>query len=122
MEDDVPEELKRERNQVLLKLQERISREIYRQRIGGLEEVLVEGPSKSDPTRLTGRNRAQQIVVFPGRPSDGLEGKLARVRITAATPLTLIGEREAPSSASEPRAERRFVPLEELGTLRPIGI
>src|SRR6185436_11188219 len=66
--DDVSEDLKRERNQVLLTLQERISREIYRESIGKSEEVLVEGPSKHDHTRLTGRNRAQQIVVFPSRP------------------------------------------------------
>ncbi len=96
MADDVPNGVKQERNQVLLKLQERISDEIYRGRIGGVEEVLVEGVSKRDATRLTGRNRANQIVVFPGGESEGLAGKLVEVRITGATPLTLMGERVAP--------------------------
>jgi len=51
--------------------------------------VLVEGPSKSDRTRLAGRARANHIVVFAGPKS--LIGKLARVRIESSTPLTLFG-------------------------------
>jgi tRNA-2-methylthio-N6-dimethylallyladenosine synthase len=97
--DDVPEAVKRERNQVLLRLQARISAEINAARVGQVEEVLVEGPSKLDPGRLTGRNRAHQIVVFPGSAAEGLAGKFVPVRITAATPLVLAGERAGPGTA-----------------------
>ena len=91
-----PEPVKRERNAALLAAQERISGELNAARVGSVEEVLVEGVSKNDPSRLTGRTRGNSIVVFPGAPSDGLEGKLVDARIVASTPLTLIGER-APS-------------------------
>jgi tRNA-2-methylthio-N6-dimethylallyladenosine synthase len=91
--DDVPEEIKRERNQALLKLQAQHSAAILRARIGGIERVLVEGPSKLDRTRLTGRTRANHIVVFPGRAVDGSAGSTVPVRITDATALVLVGER-----------------------------
>jgi tRNA-2-methylthio-N6-dimethylallyladenosine synthase len=94
--DDVPDAVKRERNQVLLGLQHRISLELHRERIGTVEEVLVEGPSKLDPKRLTGRSRGHRIVVFPGSAVEGLVGKLVPVRITDATALVLIGERAGP--------------------------
>jgi tRNA-2-methylthio-N6-dimethylallyladenosine synthase len=100
MEDDVPERVKRERNAALLGAQERISGELNAARVGSVEEVLVEGVSKNDPSRLTGRTRGNSIVVFPGAPSDGLEGKLADVKIVASTPLTLIGERAASGGIS----------------------
>ncbi|MBN1441596.1 MAG: TRAM domain-containing protein, partial [Planctomycetes bacterium] len=92
-EDDVPVETKRERNQILLELQKRISLEIHRQAVGQVEEVLVDGPSKLDPERWSGRNRRHQIVVFPVRPGEDLAGKMGPVRIAEATALTLIGER-----------------------------
>jgi len=114
MPDDVPEEVKKERNRILLELQERLSGEIYRERVGAVEEVLVEGPSRNDPSRLTGRNRANQIVVFPGRPAQGLEGRLVRVRVTSATPLTLIGERLEAAGAEKAPEQNRFVPLKDL--------
>ncbi len=94
--DDVPEEVKRERNQILLKLQQKISGEINTERIGLTEEVLVEGPSKFDAARLTGRNRANQIVVFPGKVDESLVGKLVPVLIQEAKPLVLVGERVGP--------------------------
>ena len=94
--DDVPEEVKRERNQILLELMRRISGETLRERIGRVEEVLVEGPSKMDATRLTGRNRANQIVVFPAQNEDNLLGKLVPVKILDSTALVLVGERVGP--------------------------
>ena len=94
--DDVPEQVKKERNQRVLAVVERHAREIYRERIGRVEEALVEGPSKRDGNRLTGRNRRHQIVVFPGRIDEALAGKLAAVRITDATNVVLVGERVGP--------------------------
>jgi tRNA-2-methylthio-N6-dimethylallyladenosine synthase len=89
--DDVPEEVKRERNQVLLRIQERHSLAINQRMIGRRYEVLAEGPSKRDPGRLTGRTRTNHIVVFPG--GEELAGRLETVEIHRATPLTLIGAR-----------------------------
>jgi tRNA-2-methylthio-N6-dimethylallyladenosine synthase len=94
--DDVPDDVKRERNQILLALERRIAAEIHRDREGSVDEVLVEGPSKLDPARLTGRSRANQIVVFPGRREERLDGKLVPVKISSSTPLVLIGERVGP--------------------------
>ncbi len=95
--DDVPEEVKRERHQRLLQTVERIAREIYAERIGHVEEVLVEGVSKLDPTRLCGRNRRHQIVVFPGSESEGVIGQRVDVRIREATNVVLVGERVDPA-------------------------
>jgi tRNA-2-methylthio-N6-dimethylallyladenosine synthase len=95
-EDSVPEAVKRERNQAVLELQERISRDVYRSRVGNIEEVLVEGVSKHDAGRLTGRNRRHQIVVFPGTLGEGLAGRLVPVRVVDSTALVLIGERIGP--------------------------
>ncbi|MDD5557929.1 MAG: tRNA (N6-isopentenyl adenosine(37)-C2)-methylthiotransferase MiaB [bacterium] len=78
-----------ERHARMLDLQSRIGLERNRERIGGTEEVLVEGPSARDPRRLFGRSRTNRRVVFEG---DGaLIGTLACATIRDATPLTLIG-------------------------------
>ena len=87
--DDVPEEEKKRRNQVLLDVQERISLDFNRRRIGTTMEILVEGPSKRDPRRQTGRTDTHQIVNFEaGRD---LAGSFATVDITGATALALTG-------------------------------
>jgi tRNA-2-methylthio-N6-dimethylallyladenosine synthase len=90
MPDDVPEDVKKARHQQLLHAQERISLEKNRARIGQKEEVPVEGPSKLDPGRLTGRSRSFRLVHFPG--AQELAGRYASVRITGATGLALTGE------------------------------
>ncbi|HLF70147.1 MAG TPA: TRAM domain-containing protein, partial [Actinomycetota bacterium] len=52
-------------------------------------EVLVEGPSKKDPTRLTGRTRSNKVVHFPG----DVDGSMFRdVLINSAAPHFLEGE------------------------------
>jgi tRNA-2-methylthio-N6-dimethylallyladenosine synthase len=88
--DDVPDAVKRERNQGLLAAQEEADRERRSALVGRTVEVLAEGPSKSDPSRLSGRTRQNDIAVFAGVPD--LAGTLCRVRVTGATPLTLFGE------------------------------
>ncbi|MEM7262511.1 MAG: tRNA (N6-isopentenyl adenosine(37)-C2)-methylthiotransferase MiaB [Planctomycetota bacterium] len=97
-EDNIPDDVKRERNQALLDLQLQIGAEIRAGQVGSTAEVLVEGPSKHDPNRWAGRNRRHQIVVFPARQLPGnqreeLAGELVNVKITESTALTLIGER-----------------------------
>ena len=49
----------------------------------------VEGPSRTDPTRLRGRSRHNKVVNFDGL---GVPGELVEVQITAATSQTLTGE------------------------------
>jgi len=89
LEDNVPDEAKRERNQVLLKTQEQINTEEHAKLVGTEVEVLAEGPSRKDPTRWTGRTRDNRIVTFPGE--DATPGQLVPVRIATYTPLTLFG-------------------------------
>ena len=88
--DPVPRDEKARRNQVLLEEQKQISLRKNRARVGSEVDVLVEGISKRDPAKWTGRTDRNLIVCFPaGRD---LTGRLARVRLTDCTPLTLFGE------------------------------
>lgn len=88
--DDVPVEVKKSRNQRLLALQERISLEKNQERVGHTEHVLVEGTSKTNRERLTGRSETFRLVHFPG--DESLIGRILDVRITGATALSLQGE------------------------------
>jgi len=87
--DDVPEDEKKRRNQVLLDLQERQSLAHNRQLVGRTVEILGEGPSKRDALRQTGRTDTNQIVNFDaGRD---LAGRFVAVEITGAGPHALSG-------------------------------
>lgn len=89
MPDDVPEEEKRRRNQALLDAQDRITLEKNRARVGQKLEVLVEGPSKTNPARQTGRTDTHQVVNFDaGRD---LRGRFVEVEITHAAAHSLAG-------------------------------
>jgi len=90
LKDDVPDETKRARNLKLLELQKKISLEENTKMIGKKVDVLVEGASKSDLNRLSGRTRQNHIVVFNG--SQEFVGKLAGVVIHEVTDLTLFGK------------------------------
>jgi tRNA-2-methylthio-N6-dimethylallyladenosine synthase len=89
--DDVPWEEKRRRNSALLEIQATINLEENRKFIGQEAEVLVEGPSRRDAARLTGRLRTNHIVVFEG--PETLAGELVRVRVESVSALTLSGIR-----------------------------
>jgi tRNA-2-methylthio-N6-dimethylallyladenosine synthase len=84
----VSDEVKRERIEQLVEVVQRIARERNRERIGRVEEVLVEGPSRTDPTVLRGRTRRNVTVNFAGSSAPG---ELADVRIEGATSTTLRG-------------------------------
>lgn len=96
--DDVPDEVKRHRNNELLALQNQISEEDNRRFAGSTVEVLVEGPSKKagkwnkegDVLQLTGRTNCDRIVVFEG--TRRLIGEILPVAIHDCTAHTLIGE------------------------------
>lgn len=92
MEDQIPLDVKKRRLQKLMSVQNQESLEWRQHMIGTRVEVLVEGPSKTNSQRLTGRTRGNELVVFKGE----LEtvGSLVQVRIHEAGSWTLIGEVE----------------------------
>jgi tRNA-2-methylthio-N6-dimethylallyladenosine synthase len=92
MDGQVPDEVKRERIERLVEVVQRIAAERNAGRIGRLEEVLVEGPSRTDPTLLRGRTRRNTTVNFSGSAQ---VGELVRVRIEHATSTTLRGTQAA---------------------------
>ena len=88
MPEQVPEELRRERVDRLIEAVQRIALERNRARVGRAEEVLVEGPSRTDPAVLRGRTRRNTTVNFRGTCK---AGELVAVRIEDATSMTLRG-------------------------------
>ena len=88
MTDQIPDEVKRERIERLVELVQRIAAERNESRVGLIEEVLVEGPSRTDPSYLRGRTRRNTTVNFVG---DAQAGELVDVRIERATSTTLGG-------------------------------
>jgi len=84
--EEVSEEVKEERNRELLQLLTRRAKQKAKQRVGSLVEILVEGPSKTKESRLTGRSRQNRPVIFEG--GDRHVGQLLTVRITESTGFT----------------------------------
>ena len=91
--DQLPEEVKSDRLQRLMALQNEIAVEENRKLEGSTIEILVEGPSKKDPSRLTGRGRCGRLAHFAS--SQDLAGRLARVRINKAFVWGFQGDLEA---------------------------
>ncbi len=109
-EDDVPEEVKRRRNNELLAVQNQISAEDSEKLVGNEVEILVEGTSKNaekvptigenltfdlpenldEVVQLTGRTPCDRIVVFDGPRR--LIGSMKTVKIIKSSPFTLFGE------------------------------
>jgi tRNA-2-methylthio-N6-dimethylallyladenosine synthase len=92
MPDQVPDEVKHERLERLVDVVQRVAGERNAERVGGVEEVLVEGPSRTDPSRLRGRTRRNTTVNFRG---DARPGELVRVEIDGASSTTLSGRQAA---------------------------
>jgi tRNA-2-methylthio-N6-dimethylallyladenosine synthase len=88
MEAQVPEELKQERIERLVEIVHRVAEERNRTRIGRVEEVLAEGPSRTDPSVRRGRTRRNTTVNFTGAAQPG---DLVFVKIVDATSTTLRG-------------------------------
>ncbi len=86
--DQVPHEVKIERMERLVELTQRVAHERNQARVGHLEEVLVEGPSRTDPAVLRGRTRRNTTVNFRG---DAVAGDFAEVLVESATSMTLRG-------------------------------
>jgi tRNA-2-methylthio-N6-dimethylallyladenosine synthase len=96
-DDQVSHAVKRERMERLVDLVQRRARERAERFVGRTMEVLVEGPSRTDPTRLRGRTRHNKTVNFDGTAEPG---DLVEVEISAATSQTLSGSERLLSRAA----------------------
>jgi tRNA-2-methylthio-N6-dimethylallyladenosine synthase len=94
--EQVPHAVKRERMERLVEAVQRRARERAQRFVGRTMEVLVEGPSRTDATRLRGRTRHNKAVNFEGTAEPG---ELAEVEITAASSQTLSGHERLLSRA-----------------------
>src|SRR5439155_20726441 len=82
MAEQIPEDVKRDRIERLVDVVQHVAHVRNEERVGGLEEVLVEGPSRTDPSLLRGRTRRNTTVNFTGAAQPG---ELVGVRIEGAT-------------------------------------
>jgi tRNA-2-methylthio-N6-dimethylallyladenosine synthase len=120
--DDVPEDVKRRRNQALLAAQQQVSMQVNRELVGRTVEVMVEGESKlvsrqaaslskvelgwergsaeiaRRRTQMIGRTRGDQVVCFDADSS--LKGRLLRVQITEARNMTLFARLLEPAAGA----------------------
>jgi tRNA-2-methylthio-N6-dimethylallyladenosine synthase len=92
MPEQVPEEVKAERIERLIEVVQSLAARRNAERVGRIEQVLVEGPSRTDPAVLRGRTRRNTTVNFSG---DAEPGALVDVRIEGSTSTTLRGTQAA---------------------------
>jgi len=96
MTEQIPEEVKRDRIERLVEVVQRVAATRNLERVGRVEEVLVESPSRTDPNLLRGRTRRNTTVNFSGAAA---AGDLVDVRIEDATSTTLRGVQAVPVAA-----------------------
>jgi tRNA-2-methylthio-N6-dimethylallyladenosine synthase len=92
MPDQVPDEVKHERIERLVDVVQGVAADRNAHRVGMVEQVLVEGTSRTDSSLLRGRTRRNTTVNFAGSAA---AGELVPVRITTSTSTTLQGSQEA---------------------------
>jgi tRNA-2-methylthio-N6-dimethylallyladenosine synthase len=95
--DQVPDDVKRDRIERLVEVVQRVAAERNATRVGRVEEVLVEGASRTDDSLLRGRTRRNTTVNFTG---DARPGDLVDVRIERGTSTTLAGAQTAAVAAA----------------------
>jgi tRNA-2-methylthio-N6-dimethylallyladenosine synthase len=95
--DQVPHEVKVRRLERLVEVIQRRAHERAQRFVGRTLEVLVEGPSRTDPSRLRGRTTHNKVVNFDGLAA---RGELVQVQISAATSQTLSGHESILSRAA----------------------
>ena len=88
--DDIPLEVKDERLQRLIEVQEEVTQELRQKRLGETVEVLVEGKSQRESQNLRGRTRHWENVIFSG--DESLVGTLQQVKIHSFGNLTMMGD------------------------------
>jgi tRNA-2-methylthio-N6-dimethylallyladenosine synthase len=89
-DNQLPEEVKRDRLQRLNHLVSSSAGERSQRYLGRVEEVLVEAENPKDPTQVMGRTRGNRLTFFPGAIAD-LKGKPVQVQITDVRPFSLSG-------------------------------
>jgi tRNA-2-methylthio-N6-dimethylallyladenosine synthase len=89
MPDQLPEEVIEERHQRLLAEINRMAMAKFEAHLGGLVEVLVEGPSHRNPARYEGRTRTNKIAIFEGSPRH--QGQILDLKIERVGSFTLYG-------------------------------
>jgi tRNA-2-methylthio-N6-dimethylallyladenosine synthase len=89
MTDQIDEHIKEGRNQDLLQVVNESTRRCGERLVGRVAQVLCEGPSKTNPTRLMGRTRTNKIVVFEG--NEKLIGEIVDVHVQRANGFSLYG-------------------------------
>jgi tRNA-2-methylthio-N6-dimethylallyladenosine synthase len=90
MPDQIPQHIREERNHLLLQTVNEIADRKYEGFVGRQTQILVEGPSKKNAARMTGRTRCNRIVVFDG--GERHRGQVMDVKITRAGSFTLYGD------------------------------
>jgi tRNA-2-methylthio-N6-dimethylallyladenosine synthase len=90
MPDQIPQRIREERNLVLLNTVNEIAARKYDSFIGQRIQILVEGPSRKNSARMTGRTRCNRIVVFDGDKRH--QGQIMDVKITRTGSFTLYGD------------------------------
>ncbi len=90
MEDQLPEKVKEERNQILLQVVNELAQRKNEEIVGTIQEVLIEGPSKTDKSTLSGRTSQNKIVIIEGDAAR-MTGQLIPVKIESSTGYTLYG-------------------------------
>ena len=108
MPGQVEEAVKESRNQDLLSVVDLSARRAGERLVGKTVEILCEGPSKTNPARLTGRTRTNKIVVFEG--SDAHVGELIDLRITHSNGFSLSGALRGPAASCAPAQTREIQP------------
>ena len=106
VDDFVPEAVARERMDRLTEVIERHGFAKHQARVGRVEQALVEGPSKKDPTVMSGRTRQNKLVHFAG---DVPAGATVEVMVTKAAPHWLRGDLGAVLTL--PRSSRTRIPV-----------
>jgi tRNA-2-methylthio-N6-dimethylallyladenosine synthase len=97
LDDQLPHAIKRQRMERLVELVQRRARDRAERFVGRTMEVLVEGPSRTDPTRLRGRTGHNKTVNFDGTAAPG---ELVEVEVSNATSTTLSGTERLLSRAA----------------------
>ncbi|HEU4368595.1 MAG TPA: MiaB/RimO family radical SAM methylthiotransferase, partial [Methylomirabilota bacterium] len=98
MPDQVPEDVKADRNRRLLEVVQRVTADRSRLLTGRTMEVLVDGTSRKSPGELSGRTRCNRVVNFDGQGRVGV-GDIVHVRVTDALPHSLRGSLATPEEA-----------------------
>jgi tRNA-2-methylthio-N6-dimethylallyladenosine synthase len=89
-EDDVSEDVKKSRLKEIIDIQTQINKELNKDEIGEIHEVLVEGISKRDKNDFRGRNSQNKVIIFP--KEDFNIGDYVNVKVEKSTSATLIGK------------------------------